>query len=173
MDRPLKEIKEDSFKEFYLRHSRSFWAYIFTVCRDKSLADDIFQDSFYKFLRANPLGLNEYQQKSYLYKIAFRLIVDRKRRIKVEKKVYGEKQAQIENMCREGQEHEILTSLDMGNTFKLLRPKERVLLWLAYVEGYSSNEIAGMTSAKENSVKVQIFRARKKFAAMLRRKEYE
>ena len=91
----------------------------------------------------------------------------------MEKKAYGEKQAQIENMCREGQENKILTSLDMGNTFKLLKPKERILLWLAYVEGYSSNEIAKMTNTKENSVKVQIFRARKKFAGILRRREYK
>ena len=59
----------------------------------------------------------------------------------------------------------------MDNSFKLLKPRERILLWLAYVEGYSSKEIAEVTKTKENSIKVQLFRARKELANILRQKE--
>lgn len=61
-------------------------------------------------------------------------------------------------------EPEILISLDMEDTFKLLKHRSRILLWLAYAEGYSCNEIAEMTEIKKNSVKVQLFRARKELA---------
>ena len=59
----------------------------------------------------------------------------------------------------------------MDNSFKLLKPRERILLWLAYVEGYSSKEIAEVTKTKENSIKVQLFRTRKELANILRQKE--
>ena len=63
-------------------------------------------------------------------------------------------------------------ALDMEKTFKLLKPKERNLLYLAYVEGYSHSEIAGITGVKVKSVKVQLFRIKTKFAAILRQKGY-
>ena len=138
------------------------------------MADDIFQESFYKFLRANPDVSNENHMKSYLYKTAFKLIIDKKRRIKVEKRAFEEEKEVFKgSMDKEGQESEILFSLDMENTFKLLKPRERILLWLAYVEGYSCNEIAELTESKENSVKVQLFRARKELANILKQKEYK
>jgi len=112
--------------------------------------------------------------KSYLYKIAFSLIIDKKRRIKVEKRAFEEeKKAYKASINKEGLESEILLSSDMENTFKLLKPKERILLWLAYVEGYSSKEIAEVTKTRENSIKVQLFRARKELANILKQKEYK
>jgi len=138
------------------------------------MADDIFQESFYKFLRTKPVISDENHMKSYLYKIAFSLIIDKKRRIKVEKRAFEEeKKAYKASINKEGLESEILLSSDMENTFKLLKPKERILLWLAYVEGYSSKEIAEVTKTRENSIKVQLFRARKELANILKQKEYK
>lgn len=138
------------------------------------MADDIFQESFYKFLRTKPVILNENHMKSYLYKIAFRLIIDKKRRTMVEKRALKqEKEGYKRRRDIGSQEPEILLSLDMENTFQLLKQRARILLWLAYVEGYSCNEIAEITEIKTNSVKVQLFRARKELANILRQKEYE
>lgn len=170
----MEENSKKIWEEFYNRYSRPFWFYIYKICGDRTMADDIFQESFYKFLRTKPVISDENHMKSYLYKIAFSLIIDKKRRIKVEKRAFEkEKKAYKESMNKQGQESEILFSLDMENTFKLLKPKERILLWLAYVEGYSSKEIAEVTETKENSIKVQLFRARKELANILRQKEYK
>lgn len=166
MDGYLRKIWKESFKGFYKKHSRPLWLYIFKTCGDESMADDVFQETFYRFLRAEPAKLNEYQQKAYLYKVAYRLIIDKKRRFKVEQEKSGE--AAVE----ESQEEKIFMALDMEKTFKLLKPKERNLLYLAYVEGYSHSEIAGITGVKEKSVKVQLFRIKTKFAAILRQKGY-
>jgi RNA polymerase sigma-70 factor (ECF subfamily) len=54
-----------------------------------------------------------------------------------------------------------------------LKPKQRMLLWLAYVEGYTYSEIARITHTKENSLKVQLFRAREKLAGILKIQEQE
>jgi len=170
----MEENSKKIWEEFYNRYSRSFWFYIYKICGDKDMADDIFQESFYKFLKAKPVIMNENHMKSYLYKIAFRLIIDKKRRIKVENRAFEKEKAVYKgSMYKEGQESEILFSLDMENTFKLLKPRKRILVWLAYVEGYSCNEIAEITETKENSVKVQLFRARKELANILKQKEYK
>jgi len=168
----MEENWKQIWENFYERHSRSFWFYIFKLCGDEHMADDIFQESFVKFLRAKPVFLNDRHMRAYLNKIAFRLIIDQKRRIKVEKKAFEEEKQEYEkSLHKKGQEPEIHSFMDMEKTFKSLKPRKRMLLWLAYVEGYSYTEIAELTQTKENSVKVQLFRAREELANILKKRE--
>jgi RNA polymerase sigma-70 factor (ECF subfamily) len=161
--------QKEIWEKFYANHSRSFWFYIYKICGDEHLADDIYQESFVRFLKARPDIANEKHLKGYLYRIAFHLIVDKKRRIKVEKKSFEEEVHTYErDMHDAGQESGVLLSMEMEKTFKRLKPKQRMLLWLAYVEGYSYSEIAQMTGIKESSLKVQLFRAREGLANLIR-----
>jgi RNA polymerase sigma-70 factor (ECF subfamily) len=168
----MEKNQKRIWKEFYANYSRAFWFYIFKICGDEHMADDIYQESLVKFLKAKPRIENETHLKVYLYRIAFHLIIDRKRRIKVEKKSFQEKVHTYErDMHDAGQESAILLSMEMEKTFKKLKPKQRMLLWLAYVEGYSYSEIAKITDTKEKSLKVQLFRAREKLANILKAQE--
>jgi RNA polymerase sigma-70 factor (ECF subfamily) len=170
----MEKNRKEIWEKFYANHSRSFWFYIYKICGDEHLADDIYQESFVKLLKAKPDIANEKHLKVYLYRIAYHLIVDKKRRIKVEKKSFEEKVHTYErDMQDAGQESGVLLSIEMEKTFKRLNPKQRMLLWLAYVEGYSYKEIARMTNTKENSLKVQLFRAREKLALIVRTQEQE
>jgi len=170
----MEENRKEIWERFYERYSRSFWFYIYKICGNEQTADDIFQESFYKFLKAKIAIQNEKHMQVYIYRIAYRLILDKLRRAKVEKKAFEEgQQAYMRNRQKEGPQSEIHFSLDMEKTFKRLKPKERMLLWLAYVEGYNYAEIAGMTETKENSLKVQLFRAREKLARFLKRQELQ
>jgi RNA polymerase sigma-70 factor (ECF subfamily) len=63
-------------------------------------------------------------------------------------------------------------ALDMQKVFVLLKPRERKLLWLAYVEGYEHKEIAKILGAGEKSIKVLLFRAKKSLTDLLERKGY-
>jgi RNA polymerase sigma-70 factor (ECF subfamily) len=170
----MEKNRKEIWEKFYTNHSRSFWFYIYKICGDGNMADDIYQESFVKFLKARPDIANETHLKVYLYRIAFHLIVDKKRRIKVEKKSFEEKVHTYERDMHDAkQESGVLLSMEMEKTFKKLKPKQRMLLWLAYVEGYSYSEIAQMTDTKENSLKVQLFRAREKLANILKAQEQE
>jgi len=170
----MEKNQKEVWEKFYTNHSRSFWFYIYKICGDEHMADDIYQESVYKFLKAKPEIQNERHMKVYLYRIAFRLMVDKKRRIKVEKKSFEEKVHTYErDMFDVRQESKALLSREMEKTFKKLKPKQRMLLWLAYVEGYRYSEIAEMTNTKKNSLKVQLFRAREKLANILRAQEQE
>ena len=170
----MEEDRRDIWEKFYEGFSRSFWFYIFKICGNEQTADDVFQESFFKFLKTKIIFQDEKQMQAYLYRIAYRLIIDKMRRIKVEKKAFKEEQqAYMSDIQKDGPQSEIHVSLDMEKTFKKLKPKERMLLWLAYVEGYSHEEIAEMTETKEKSLKVQLFRAREKFAKVLKRQELQ
>lgn len=168
MDREYNNLLKETFRIFYENHSAGFLNFIRKACGgDEGLAGDIFQESFFKLFRSSPRGLNEYQLKSYLYKTAYRLIIDEKR------KKRGEIEPSENMMVEDSAGPDIDLSLDMDKTFSLLKKKERTLLWMAYVEGYTHREISELTGLNEKSLKVTLFRIRKKFAAMLKESGFE
>ena len=61
---------------------------------------------------------------------------------------------------------------DVRQIFSRLKPKERDLLWLAYVERFSHGEIAELIQAGTASIRPMLARARTNFAAMLKRRGY-
>lgn len=157
---------KDTFTVFYQQISKPFWRFIFSMCRDEGLTDEIFQESFIRFLRKAPRGLNDFQKKAYLYRTGARLLIDNQRRIKQEQI----KRHELRSDNRS--ESNSIISLDMENIFPTLKPKEQKLLWLAYVEGYDHREIGRILGAGEKSIKVMLFRARNKLADLLVKKGY-
>jgi RNA polymerase sigma-70 factor (ECF subfamily) len=59
---------------------------------------------------------------------------------------------------------------DMMKTFAELKPRERALLWLAHVEEADHEDIGEALGVKAHSVKVLLFRARKRLGELLTRK---
>jgi RNA polymerase sigma-70 factor (ECF subfamily) len=49
-----------------------------------------------------------------------------------------------------------------------MKPRERQMLWLAHAEGYSHREIAQVMGLSTASIRLLLFRARRKIAALLR-----
>ncbi len=66
------------------------------------------------------------------------------------------------------QDPDVASRMDIAKTFGVLRPMERQLMWLAYVEGATHREIAAALGLREGSVRVLLSRARAKMAALLR-----
>ena len=57
--------------------------------------------------------------------------------------------------------------MDMASVFGQLSGQERAILWLAHVEEMSHKEIGSILGVKEKSVRVLLFRARRKLAGAL------
>ena len=57
--------------------------------------------------------------------------------------------------------------MDLETALGQLKTRDRALLWLAYVEGYEHREIAKILDLAEKSVRVLLFRAKKKMAGSL------
>ena len=57
--------------------------------------------------------------------------------------------------------------LDVTRAMDRLKPRDRAMLWLAYAQGASHDEIARMVGVRPSSMKALLSRARRKLASAL------
>jgi len=161
-------MDEDTFRAFYERTARGLWAYLARFTGDRQLADDLLQETFYRFLRAAATYENETHRRNSLYRIATNLARDVRRRSlapaasvpagdDIERVPSGQDAAATERMT------------DFTRAMSRLKPRERAMLWLAYAEGASHREIADVLGLRPTSLKPMLFRARRKLAELLGR----
>lgn len=157
-------LDEAAFAAFYRGTAAGLWRYLRRLGGDAALADDVLQDSYLKFLRQPSRSADERTRTAYLYRIATNLLRDRLRRRQREQS-WREQFFPTPPPARRGRNVEL--EVDVGTVLDTLKPKERALLWLAYVEGYEHREIAEILGLQAASVRVLLFRARKKFSRAL------
>ncbi len=169
-------INEESFTEFHRRTSEAFWSYLFRLTADRSLADDMLQDSYVRLINKAPDGLDGRQLKSYLYQIGTRIFYDHLRTLKRKRRWFAES---ANGAGPSGDEIEQSEAADqtssitgdqrrtVARALNDLTPQERSLLWLAHVEGYTHEEIAQIHGLSPASIKVLLFRARKRLKEVL------
>jgi RNA polymerase sigma-70 factor (ECF subfamily) len=156
-------MDSDRFAGFYERSARPLWAYLARVSGNAALADDLLQESYVRFLCADYPQDGEVNARRYLFRIATNLMRDHWRRPRA---------ASLEDIPEEvfrARDHSAQcdSRAMLGPALKALRPRERQLLWLAYAEGYSHREIADITGLASASIRLLLFRARRKMARLL------
>lgn len=154
-------MSEQEFRAFYSGTARSLRSYILASCQDRALADDLLQESYFRLLRARLPEMEEAHRRNYLYRIATNLIRDHFRR---SPRQAGELP---ELAVHDGAEERVQMRSDLGDALGELRPRQRELLWLAYVEGSKHAEIAESLGLKTQSIRPMLFRARQKLLAVL------
>jgi RNA polymerase sigma-70 factor (ECF subfamily) len=150
-------LTEHAFGEFYQRHARSVWIYVYRVTNDAADADDIVQEAFLRLFQAD-LPVDDETLRRYVFRVAGNLIADRWRR-----KVRDERRVQETADVSQPRGADI----DVARIFSELKPRERALLWLAYVEGGTHADIAESLRLARGSVKVLLSRARARLRDML------
>jgi RNA polymerase sigma-70 factor, ECF subfamily len=159
-------MDEQTFRVFYERTARSLWSYLARLTGDRALAEDLVQESYYRFLRASLKSDDEAYQKNFLFRIGTNLARDHWRRTPRTEKVNVEVTEALPAHDRTAER--VQQSSDLGRALGRLKPRERELLWLAYVEGSSHDEIAEVCGLRSKSVRLLLFRARRKLADVLR-----
>jgi RNA polymerase sigma-70 factor (ECF subfamily) len=158
-------IDEETFRAFYERTARGVWGYLVRVTGDRELADDLLQETYYRFLRARSTHDTEEHRRSSLYCIATNLARDSRRKARVRLPVSAE--MDVERFAS-GDSRSPEGSVDLTRAMERLRPKERAMLWLAYAEGASHREIAAALGLSPASLKPLLFRARRRLAMLLK-----
>jgi RNA polymerase sigma-70 factor, ECF subfamily len=157
-------MDSDAFAGFYQRSAPALRAYLLRVSQNSALADDLLQESYLRFLCATRPEGGEVNYRRYLFRIATNLMHDHWRKPRA-------------SSVDEVPEHLLasVTALaDMDSRATLdpamarMKPRERQLLWLAHAEGYSHREIAEITGLAAASIRLLLFRARRKIARLLR-----
>ena len=158
---------EEAFRAFYELTARGLWAYLSRISGDRRLADDLLQEAYYRLLRSNVAFENDDHRRNYLYRIATNLVRDDRRRPRADAAGGGEMEQAPAADGAGGAEVRAAQRLDITRAMRQLKPRERSLLWLAYVQGCSYVEIAEALGVRPSSLKSLLFRARRRFAAML------
>jgi RNA polymerase sigma-70 factor (ECF subfamily) len=166
----VARLDEAAFSSFYRGASRPLWSYVYRVTGNAADADDIVQEAFLRVLRAD-LGPGEEDWRRYLYRVASNLVVDRWRRRK-RRDQHGADALASAGADGGGRSagSSALPDDDVARTFGELSSRERALLWLAYVEGESHEEIAASLGLGRRSIKVLLFRARRRLRDLLKAK---
>lgn len=155
-------MDEAVFHELYHRTARPLRAYLLRSCGDPALADDLLQETFLRMLRSGFDGDNDDHRRRYLYRIGTNLLRDHFRKARPQTDKVPERD--------ESPVHDQIFHLrsDVGGAMAEIGPRDRQMLWLAYAEGASHDEIAEIMKLRPASVRSMLFRARKRLAQVLR-----
>jgi RNA polymerase sigma-70 factor, ECF subfamily len=160
-----RAMEAEAFTSFYQRTARPLWAYLARVSGDCPLADDLMQEAYLRFLAAPCPGDTEVDRKRWLYRIATNLLRDQWRR---RTSVASLDDVPEERLAARDGSAGFDARAVVGPALMRLRPRDRQLLWLAYAEGYTHPEIAEITGLRPASIRILLFRGRRKMAKLLR-----
>lgn len=136
------------------RFSDNVYRFVLKSLRDTEAARDIVQESFLR-LWENREAVIEGKEKSYLFTIAYRLLVDH---VRGRDRYAGSEALKY----KAGGTDAGYNNLDqvLNKALDALSEVQRNLVLLRDYEGYSYREIGELTGLSEPQVKVYIFRAR-------------
>src|ERR1700683_5386252 len=153
------------------QYAGTLYRVAFSVLRNASDAEDAVQEAFLRVLRHRDT-LNEVRdQRVWLIRIVWNIVLDRKRRAKTRPetddvadlaRVLPSKGLSAEELAAAAQHHaHVLACVDQ------LPEKERQVLVLSAFEELTSVEIAAVLDITESSVRSRLFRARNLIAGLL------
>ncbi len=143
-----------AFSKLYKMFAKKVYKKCFMVTLNINDAEDIFQNIWLKlYLRINSL---EYPEKffSWFQRLIVRAIIDysnqKSNLIQTENELLNLIYDEIEN---------INTKLELENILKLISEKDRMLIYMHYVEGMTFKEISEITETNLSTIKMRIYRA--------------
>ena len=162
------QMTEEAFRTFYELTARPVRVYLARITQDDRLADDLLQEAYYRFLRTNIAFESDDHRRNYLFRIATNLAHDHRRRPRIELPSTGKEDTVVARPDSHSAEN-AAQRIDMARAMQQLKPRERSMLWLAYAQGWSHEEIAQSLGVKTSSLKALLHRARKKLADVIRK----
>lgn len=170
LDNSRSLMDEEEFRAFYERTARPLWSYLSRITGDRQQADDVLQEAYYRFYRAGARHEDETHRRNSLFQIATNLVRDAARRAKHHEDVPLEEEATggaLPASHGPTPERQAEVRTDLARAMKKLEPVQRELLWLAYAQGASHEEIAGILGLRTVSIRTLLLRARRKMADLL------
>lgn len=141
------------------RYQTKVYGYILSVVKDKDVADDIFQDTFYKVIYTINSGYYKDENKfiHWVMRIAHNLIVDYFRRLgkmPIVPNVTGSDLTDSVKLQDSNAEREIMhqeTSSNVRRLVKMLPPEQRRVVILRHYGKYDFKDIAVKTGVSINT----------------------
>ena len=159
-------MTEDAFLAFYERTAPAVWAYLVRVTGDRSQADDLLQEACFRMLRSAREYESDEHRRHALFVIAPNLARDTWRKRKSAPGAAVELPDELADGSVDVAGHAIART-DLHRALGRLRVRDRQLLLLAYGQGWSHKEIASALGVTVASVKLLVWRARRRILTHL------
>jgi RNA polymerase sigma-70 factor (ECF subfamily) len=170
-DRALAVAKDETLAALVSQYAGTLYRVAFSVMRNASDAEDAVQEAFLRVLRHRDTLGEVRDQRVWLIRIVWNIVLDRKRRSKTRPetddvselaRVLPSEGLSAEERAAAAQHHaQVLACVET------LPPKEREVLMLSAFEELNSVEIASVLGITESSVRSRLFRARNLMAGLL------
>jgi len=154
--------REAAFAELYARYSSRVWLYCRRIVGDEALADDLFQDTFLRFLKSAAQERKMTNVPAYLLRIARNLCLNAKRDHKTTVAL-EDFHFQFEDRSAEHAELARLVAMALD----LLPDDHKEALSLQTYGGLSYKEIADIMDVPMTTVRNWIVRAKKRMREIL------
>ncbi len=161
------QMDEDRFSAFYERTSRPLWLYLARMSGDPRVADDLLHEVYYRVLRSRTAFESDDHRRHYLFRVAANLVRDTRRRRQTQPVASQALDEQLVDDATERGADSAAARLDVQRALSQLSTRERSLLWLAYVQGCTHDEIANTHGVKRASLKTLLHRARRRLLTLL------
>lgn len=167
-------LKEKAFEYFFDKYSNELNAYCHFRSKSQSDAEEIFNDTWMKFLKYVSEGYSVQNVKSYLYLSARSLIIDRYRKENAEKKIKIDYKNEDEldfpensfDLNRFLEKEEMMSLIKIA--VETLDDKYKDPFMMYWFGGLTHREIAEITDDNNENVKVICYRAMKKVINLLK-----
>lgn len=164
----VREAHEDaarpaSVEALFRAHRDELGRYLVAMVRDRALAEDLFQDTFYDAVRAQEQLPQVENPRAWLYGIARHRALRELRRARR----FQRAMARLAPREQATEGDEAVTGL-LDLLQRELSPAERALVLLRYVHGFQATELADMSGETPEAVRQRLFRARARLLAVAR-----
>lgn len=162
--------KENSQEEVIRRSSDLVYRLAFSLVKNGTDADDIYQDVFLQYLRRTPVFDSEEHEKAWFIRVTVNRCknhwkspwMKRWTGLNEEQGLYGKRHAEGGLATRAGGDAaEAEENLTLIEAVKQLPEKYRVVIHLFYYEEMSVEEIGKATRSKASTVRTRLTRARR------------
>jgi RNA polymerase sigma-70 factor (ECF subfamily) len=170
-DKARQYADEETLATLVSQYSGTLYRVAFSVLRNPADAEDAVQEAFLRVLRHRDTLGEVRDQRVWLIRIVWNIVLDRKRRAKTRPetddvaeltRVLPSSGLTAEQIASAAQDHaHVLACVDQ------LPNKERQVMMLSAFEELNSVEIASVLDITESSVRSRLFRARNLMAGLL------
>ena len=142
-------------------HADQLFRYCNGLTRNQADADDLVQTAFKK-LWENRKRLERQVAKSWLFRTAYRSMIDDYRKVKREREYRNSQEERATEFQSSIEDQDLIRK-----ALQVLTDEQKNLILLRDYEGYSYKELCDITGMSMSNVKITLFRCRKKLKEKL------
>ena len=167
------DVDNELFMKLYGAYQKELYLYLYSLCRNRHLAEDLLHETFLKALLALPDGHTN--MRAWLYMVARNLFYNQQK--KRSKEILTEEQNGVPEESTNADLLESILAEESRRTLyqalQKLEVKKREIIQMQYFGGMSQKEIAAILHITPENVRVLAYRAKKELKKYLESYEME